>query len=335
MKDRDNGLGTRLVLVLIAFAMSIVAVGCSGDKSTNPPNNTNQAPQAPSNPTPANSATNQSTTATLSWQCSDPDNDPLTYDVSFGSTNPPASVSSSQSTATYDPGPLTANTTYYWKVTAKDDQSHQTAGAVWSFATGAASNTVTDYDGNVYHTVQIGTQVWMVENLRVTHYRNGGAIPQAGTLPSLQGEYWNFGEVTVYGRLYNWYAAINQLAPTGWHIPTDVEWQTLSDYLGGITVAGGKLKEAGYAHWAVPNTGATNQSGFTALPAGKYGYIYTTDPFHHLDSIGYFWSATTKGATPPDSSSAWYRSMSYNSAALTRSAIEKKGTGLSVRCVKD
>lgn len=320
---------------MLAVALTgMVFLSCSSDKSTNPPNNTNQAPLAPSSPTPANSATNQSTSATLSWQCSDPDNDPLTYDVLFGTTNPPASVSTSQSAATYNPGPLTGNTTYYWKVTAKDDQSHQTAGSLWSFATAAASSTVTDYDGNVYHTVQIGTQTWMVENLRVTHYRTGGAIPPAGALPSLQGEYWNFGEVAVYGRLYNWYAANNQLAPTGWHIPTDIEWQTLSDYLGGGTIAGGKMKEAGYAHWAVPNTGATNESGFTALPAGRYGYYYT-DKFHHLDSLGYFWSATTKGATPSDSSSAWYRSVSYNSATLTRSADYKSGMGLSVRCVKD
>lgn len=138
--------------------------------------------------------------------------------------------------------------------------------------------TVTDYDGNVYQTVLIGDQCWMMENLKVTHYRNGDPIPHVtdgvtwGNLTS--GAYCNYnndeGNVATYGRLYNWYAVDDSrnIAPAGWHVPSDAEWQTLVDYLGGDAVAGGKMKEAGTTHWASPNTGATNESGFTALPGG-------------------------------------------------------------------
>ncbi|MCX6383834.1 MAG: fibrobacter succinogenes major paralogous domain-containing protein [Actinobacteria bacterium] len=198
------------------------------------------------------------------------------------------------------------------------------------------AGTVTDIDGNVYHTVGIGNQVWMVENLKVTHYRNGDPIPDVtdGTRWSniTTGAFCNYNNdennVTTYGRLYNWYAVndTRNICPTGWHIPTDAELVTLETYLGGSSVAGGKMKEAGTTHWISPNTDATNESGFTALPAGcrlsNGGYLNITKDVH-------FWSATER-----NSSGAWTRYLSDDSSE-TFHHYGSKHYGFCVRCVKD
>jgi len=138
---------------------------------------------------------------------------------------------------------------------------------------------VKDVDGNSYKTIKIGNQIWMAENLKTTHYANGDAIPDGTGAGDISGEtdpkYWfayvdDLNNVTTYGRLYTWYTVIDSrnVCPDGWHVPTDTEWTTLTDYLGGTSVAGGKLKETGTTHWTTPNTGATNETGFTALPGG-------------------------------------------------------------------
>jgi uncharacterized protein (TIGR02145 family) len=209
-------------------------------------------------------------------------------------------------------------------------------GNTQSFTTESSSGTVTDIDGNVYQTVTIGTQVWMAANLKVTHYRNGEDIPNvtnaAAWAALTTGGYCNYNNdvnnVATYGSLYNWYATVDSLniAPTGWHVPTDAEWQTLSDFLGGDAVAGGKMKEAGTTHWVSPNTGATNESGFSALPGGFrdnggacYGMSYSTR----------FWSATESS-----SSYAWDRSVGCYGSGISRGSDGKK-EGFSVRCVRD
>jgi uncharacterized protein (TIGR02145 family) len=137
-------------------------------------------------------------------------------------------------------------------------------------------STVTDVEGNVYNTVTIGNQTWMKENLKVTKYRDGTAIgTTTASIPndSSSKYQWAYNgaesNVSTYGRLYTWYAATDSrgVCPSGWHLPTNAEWTTLITYLG-ESVAGGKMKEAGTTHWISPNTGATNSSGFTALPGG-------------------------------------------------------------------
>jgi uncharacterized protein (TIGR02145 family) len=144
------------------------------------------------------------------------------------------------------------------------------------------NNTVKDIDGNIYHTVTIGTQVWMVEDLRTTHYNDGTPIPHITDTKEWEnlksGAYcWNCwlnnaeSDKTVYGALYNWYATTDKLCPVGWHVSTDEDWEILIDYCGGWEIAGGKLKEAGTAHWESPNIGATNEFGFTAIPFGGQG----------------------------------------------------------------
>jgi uncharacterized protein (TIGR02145 family) len=193
--------------------------------------------------------------------------------------------------------------------------------------------TVTDIDGNIYETVKIGSQVWMVENLKVTHYRNGDAIPKVvdPSWTSLTtGAYCEYNNdvnnVATYGRMYNWYAASDSrnIAPPGWHVPSDAEWQTLIDYLGGDATAGGKIKEMGLTHWNSPNDGATNESGFTALPSG-----YRSNFYYELGYDAYFWSSTEF-----DIGAAWFRTLIYSNSAVGRYSSDER-YGFSIRCVKN
>jgi len=194
--------------------------------------------------------------------------------------------------------------------------------------------TVTDYDGNVYNTITIGTQSWLVENLKVTHYRNGDAIPNVSTASSwgalTTGAYCCYNNMTAdiakYGLLYNWYAAVDgrNLAPTGWHVATNAEYSTLISYLG--SSAGGALKETGTLSWSTPNTGATNSSGFTGLPGG---YCSNTGSFSDIGISGDFWTTT---AASTANANALY--LYYGNATASQSNYIK-GIGLSVRCVMD
>jgi len=209
------------------------------------------------------------------------------------------------------------------------------------------SGTVTDIDGNVYQTIKIGDQWWMVENLKVTHYRNGDPIPNVtdgGTWSGLTtGAYCEYnndpGNVVTYGRLYNWYAVDDSrnIAPEGWHVPSDAEWKQLEMYLGMSqaeadatgwrgTDEGGKLKEAGTTHWLSPNTGATNESGFTALPGG---YRLGSGLYYSVGSNALFWSSTEY-----DGYGAWFRYLGYSSSQVYRYDYDERG-GFSVRCVRD
>jgi uncharacterized protein (TIGR02145 family) len=208
--------------------------------------------------------------------------------------------------------------------------------------------TLTDNDGNVYKIVKIGDQWWTAQNLKVTHYRNGDALPivtnntQWANLTT--GACCSFGNneanVATYGRLYNWYAASDSrnIAPEGWHVPSMAEWQQLEMYLGMSqadanktgwrgTNEGGKLKEAGTAHWGGPNTGATNESGFTALPGG----LRNDDDglCGNMTSYGYYWTRTTD-----NSGFSWNYVLRFDNSDVCRVAISNK-RGFSLRLVKD
>jgi len=199
-------------------------------------------------------------------------------------------------------------------------------------------NTIKDIDGNVYTSVTIGTQVWMVENLKTTRYRNGDLIGTTtpATLdislestPKYQWAYdGNESNVATYGRLYTWYAVTDSrnVCPTSWHVPTDAEWTTLTTYLGGDSVAGGKLKETGTTHWIDPNWGATNESGFTALP-GSLRWPYGA--FSGVGVWGNWWSSTEYSST-----FTYYRTMGYDSS-IAGSLYTLKSYGFSVRCLRD
>jgi len=198
------------------------------------------------------------------------------------------------------------------------------------------NNTVTDYDGNIYHTVTIGTQIWMVENLKTTHYRNGDPIPNVPENTQWRnlstGAYSNLNNnaenAKTYSRLYNWYAATNSLniCPAGWHVPSANEWKKLETYLGGVGSAGSKMKEAGTNHWINPNTKADNSSGFTALPGGSRN---TEGTFEAIGESGHWWSSTEFSVT-----SAWHRRL-YCNAAFIDNIYGYKTDGFSIRCIKD
>ena len=196
-----------------------------------------------------------------------------------------------------------------------------------------AYGSLTDHEGNVYKTVVIGSQTWMAENLRVTRFRNGDPIPYiADTLwddtdSAAYCNYNNDANLHNNGRLYNWHAVNDQrsIAPEGWHVPTESEWTMLINYLGEEN-AGGKLKEAGFAHWYSPNTGADNGSGFTALPSGTR---YEQNFFFGGGASTGFWSKTET-----DSLNAWNYSLSFNYEKVGKYA-NFKTTGFSVRCVRD
>ncbi|MCX6159142.1 MAG: fibrobacter succinogenes major paralogous domain-containing protein [Ignavibacteriae bacterium] len=171
------------------------------------------------------------------------------------------------------------------------------AAIIISFGFNKSISQATDIDGNVYKTVKIGNQEWMAENLNVGHYRNGDVIPQVqddNEWENLRTGAWCYYENEksngkTYGKLYNWYAVNDPrgLAPEGWHIPSDVEWNIIIDYLGGGDVAGGKMKAK--TKWESPNTGATNESGFTGLPGGLRGY---DGIFYYIGKTADFWSSS-------------------------------------------
>lgn len=198
-----------------------------------------------------------------------------------------------------------------------------------------ASNAFTDYDGNVYNTVTIGTQTWMKENLKVTHYRDGSSLPNitdADQWESLStGAYCNYSNdennVATYGRIYNWYAVNDsrKIAPAGWHVPTEAEWNTLINFLGGDSVAGGKLKETGTTHWLYINIGATNETGFTALPGGERSY---DGAYSKLGEAGTWWTSSFSGAY------AWQWIIGSYGADIGEQG-SSMNYGFSVRCVKD
>ena len=202
--------------------------------------------------------------------------------------------------------------------------------------------TVADIDGNVYNTVTIGPQVWMAGNLKTTRYNDGTSIPLVAdsatwgnlTTPAFC---WHNNDAaienTTYGALYNWFAVnTGKLAPSGWHVPTDAEWTLLATSLGGYnSIAGGKMKstgtiEAGTGLWHSPNTGATNESGFTAIPAGSR---YFDGPFSDIGYIGYWWSSSEY-----DTNIARSRFLGYSISDVIKSS-DYKTHGFSVRCVRD
>ncbi len=189
-------------------------------------------------------------------------------------------------------------------------------------------------DNKVYTTVQIGDQCWMAKNLNVGT-RIIGTSEQTNTGAIEKYCYGNSeANCDVYGGLYQWDEAMQYsstpggqgICPTGWHLPTDEEWAALVSYLGGIDVAGGKLKETGFAHWSDPNTGADNSSGFTALPGGARDPVGS---FADLSDYGGWWSSSWS-----DASNAWHRGMTASLAGVLRYNYNKP-CGFSVRCLRD
>jgi len=197
------------------------------------------------------------------------------------------------------------------------------------------AQTATDINGNVYNIITIGTQDWLQENLKTTKLTDGTPISLVSdnTLwaSSTTAAYCWYGNDqglygNTYGPLYNWYTVnTEKLCPSGWHVPNNDEWQTLVDFLGGASVAGNKLKEAGTTHWYIPNTGATNESGFTALPGGQRGAF---GGFDLVKGTATFWTSTS---TSPLNAETW--ALFYHSG-YCQNVGDGKEAGKSVRCIK-
>jgi len=208
-----------------------------------------------------------------------------------------------------------------------------------NFNTAIEYGSVTDVDENTYRTVKIGTQTWMAENLKTTHLNNGKSIPQITdgdkwSQLSTPGYCWYnndpdiFNYKALYGALYNYYAVeTGRLCPSGWHVPMAAEWNTMIMFIGNYGVSGGKLKETGIIHWRSPNAGATNESGFTALPGGKRFAGYGR--FSLIGKSGYWWSSLDTRT-----SLIWEIFMTADYPAI-QSPVADKQNGYSVRCVKD
>jgi uncharacterized protein (TIGR02145 family) len=298
----------------------------------------NRPPNAPSDPFPTDYATSRPTNDTLSWSCSDPDNDSLKYDVYFGTDNPPVTeVSSDQTDTSLVRNGLANGTQYYWQVIAKDTHGDSTAGPVWNFATYGGGGSpcpgtpTVDYAGKIYNTVQVGNQCWLKENLDVGTMIVGDSNQTNNSIIEKYCYSNNPTNCNTYGGLYQWNEAMQYfitpgargICPSGWHIPTYAEFQTLSTAVGGILVGGNALKAVGQG------TGAgagTNASGFSALLTGFRAY---GGYFSYLGGYEYFWSSTE-----PYASSAGIMYLAGGNSYIYHSYLPK-GYGFSVRCVKD
>jgi uncharacterized protein (TIGR02145 family) len=235
---------------------------------------------------------------------------------------------------------LKANTKYYVRAYATNNAG-TAFGSVETFTTPydhtGETGIVKDIGGNVYQTIGIGSQIWMKENLKTLRFKDSSAIPfvpenDAWSLQFIKPAYcWYDNDEdkykNTYGALYNWRAVITgNLCPAGWHVPTQDEWTILEIFLGGSSVAGGKMKESGSDHWLSPNTGATNESGFTALP-GSIRTSYGT--YEDIGEGTCFWTSTISNVN-----SAWYRSLDYMAADLFGGS-NLQLWGCSIRCIKD
>ncbi len=248
---------------------------------------------------------------------------------------------------------LTPKTTYYVRAYATNSAGTAYGNEI-SFITSEAimnipcpgTPTVKDIDGNTYNTVQIGTQCWMRENLKVTKHRDGSIIPldgSGGITGNGTGETWSSkttGARTVYGHsatnlatygyLYNWYAVSDTkgLCPSGWNVPSESDWNTLSNFLGDEIFAGGKMKESGTTNWVSPNINANNESGFSAIPSGFRKF---EGEFSNLGSFSIWWSSTIFD----EGDEVWALSVKNDNSTLSWSDLETFELGASIRCIKD
>lgn len=264
-----------------------------------------------------------STTVAFEWGTS------TSYGNSATATQSPVTGSASVNVSA-DLSGLTAGTTYHFRIRATNELG-TTNGDDMTFTT----YVLADADNNFYYSVTIGTQTWIQENLKTTHYRDGTGIPLVTDNTewknlSSPGYCWYDNNETsykvTYGALYNWYTVkTGKICPTGWHVPTNGEWVILTNYLGGESVAGDKLKEAGSIHWGNLNAG-TNETGFTGLPGGNR---IDDGTFSGTGLYGLWWSASASLAT-----TSYYATLYYNSGSLVRGG-NLNVYGLSIRCIKD
>ena len=255
------------------------------------------------------------------------------YTTNYGNTT--TSIQSpitgnSSSNISVDLSGLNPETTYHFRIKSTNE-----LGTTYSDDLTFTTYALKDVDNNLYHSVTIGTQTWMQSNLKTTHYKDNSNIPLVTenaewSYLTSPGYCWYNNSESIYkdtyGALYNWYTiSTNNICPSGWHVPSDVEWMTLINFLGGNSVAGTKLKETGSLHWGGPNPIATNVSGFTALPAGDR---VNDGVFGNLTLETSIWHSTEY--------SAWAGQVIYIHLLSSADILPwNKQLGASIRCIKD
>ena len=322
----------------LQFFIAILVVlffGCSTSSDGNGNSTTTVVPLAPTGLTGTVASATQ---INLSWTDNSTNETGFKIERRTGSANYAVVGTVNADVLAFSDTGLTPNTTYIYRVYAFN--------AVGNSLTYSNEVTVTT-TANVAQlpNVTIGTQIWQSTNLDVTSYRDGTPIPQV-TNPTQWANlttgawcYYNNDPIngTTYGKLYNWYAVAGIhdtdpstpnkiLAPTGWHVPSDSEWTTLTNFLGGESVAGGKMKSTGTSLWQIPNTAATNESGFLGLPGG---YHSSDGEFIEVGYSGIWWSSSEDSTT-----NAWSRGLNFSNSYAFRSGYHKN-YGWSVRCIKD
>jgi len=304
----------------------VLLIGCDNEPEPEP---------RPEPPTNLIATTVSTTQIDITWEDNSNNETGFKIERKSGSDSYSPLVTLGANETIYINNTLEENTTYSYRILAFNSATDVSEYSNEVSATTFEALTVTDFDGNVYPAVSIGTQVWMAENLKTTKLNDGTEIPlvtddSEWNKLTTAGLSWYDNQPSngdTYGALYNWYAVeTGNLCPSNWHVPTDAEWTTLSDYLGGESVAGGKLKEGGVLHWNNPNTLATNESGFTALPGG---YHNSNGSYNLISESGRWWTSTESG-----SGVAWYRFIAYDDSFIAPSE-NAKNSGFSVRCVMD
>ncbi len=334
-----------------------ICVRCLQDETAPP----NQPPEPPSSPMPEDEAINQSIETNISWTCTDPEGDPLTYDIYFGTETTPPLVAIAQTETTYDPGTLEDNTEYFWKIVAHDDYDNTTEGSVWCFTTNdeiweCGEPIWDDRDNQSYNTVQIGGQCWMAENLNIGEMINGGSNMTNNSVIEKYCFDNNPANCETYGGLYQWneimeyttIQGVQGICPADWHLPTDGEWTQLVEYVvsqgypnnndpNGAGNAlkscrqvnsplGGDCNTSEHPRW---NEFFTNYGfdvfGFSSLPGG---YCYESF-FGQLGSAGTWWSSAENSSTH-----AWIRTMHYGNCYVDRDDCYKI-YGFSARCIRE
>lgn len=282
----------------------------------------------PNAPTNLKGVVSKSTQIDLTWSDNSNNEEGFKIERKSGTDAYKLIATLNHNVMTYSDKSIVDPTNYMYRIFSYHQKGNSTHSNEINLAT-----SVTDIDGNKYTFVQIGQQVWMDKNLEVETYRNGDVIPQvtdAKEWAALKTGAWcyhsnNKANGVIYGKLYNWYAVNDPrgLAPEGWHIPSNAEWTILSTFLGGASVAGGKMKSTGTSRWDSPNFGATNESGFAGLPGNtRYNNIGI---FGDLGSFGFWWSAEE----------GWYNVLESRNEQLRTAFADNKESGYSVRCLKD
>jgi uncharacterized protein (TIGR02145 family) len=338
------------ILLIFSFTMSIFLQSCTKDS------NGNVTQVVPIPPVDLTGTIVSSTQVDLTWTDKSTNESGFKIQRKTGTQTFADIGTTGKDVTNYSDQGLTAGTTYTYRVYSYNNTGNSptysneisiSTYSITDHTCGAQSvhnklkiyGNIQDINGNIYKTIQIGTQVWMAENLKTTKYKNGVPIPyvidntewSSNTTGAYRFYDNNSDNDCPYGKLYNWYTVSNNngICPTGWHVPTDAEWTILTTFLGGESVAGGKMKSTGTQYWRSSNTDATNSSGFSGLPGVNIDFAGNNLTY---GNSGYWWSSTEYNIN-----SAKFRKLSWSFSSLDGGGPGgfPKSSGFSVRCVRD